>query len=219
MTAHRAAAQAEADVTRAHHDCLFAGTVPEQARRRGQSSQPAASRTLLPRPESVKFARDFTRITLRSWGMTAVSDDAELVVSELVTNALRHAASGRGSDRPTITLRLLAQAPYLMCMVTDPSREIPLRRESGPEDPTGRGLQVIESCSSRWGWHLLDGGGKVVWALLPHLLAAARARDHGAGLRWGGAARAWHAIAAAATTLRESTPAAIAPGAIGMDTA
>ena len=66
-----------------------------------------------------------------------------------------------------IRLRLLAHAPYLMCMVSDPSPEIPLRRESGPEDPTGRGLQVIESCSSRWGWHLLDEGGKVVWALLP----------------------------------------------------
>jgi hypothetical protein len=53
-------------------------------------------------------------------------------------------------------------------MVADPSREIPLRRQSGPGDDTGRGLHVIESCSSRWGWHLLDEGGKVVWALLPH---------------------------------------------------
>jgi hypothetical protein len=67
-----------------------------------------------------------------------------------------------------IRVRLLAQAPYLMCMVADPSQEIPLRRQSGPSDATGRGLHVIESCSSRWGWHLLDEGGKVVWALLPH---------------------------------------------------
>jgi anti-sigma regulatory factor (Ser/Thr protein kinase) len=174
MTAHRAAAQAETDVTRAHFDCLLAGTVPRQGRRRRQSAQPAASHSLPPRPESVKFARDFTRVTLRSWGLTAVSDDAELVVSELVTNALRHAVRGPDSDKPAITLRLLAQAPYLMCMVSDPSREIPLRRESGPDDPTGRGLQVIESCSSQWGWHLLDDGGKVVWALLPRLLPAAR---------------------------------------------
>src|SRR5487761_1312577 len=172
MTAHRAAAQADAEVTRAHHDCLLAGTVPRQARRRGQPGrprqpgQPEASRTLARRPESVKAAREFTRATLRVWGMTAVADDAELVVSELVTNALRHAAAGPGGD-PVIRLRLLAHAPYLMCMVSDPSREIPLRRESGPEDPTGRGLLVIESCSSRWGWHLLDEGGKVVWALLP----------------------------------------------------
>lgn len=173
MTPHRAAAQAEADVTRAHFDCPHADAVPRQGRWHGQSSQPAVSRTLPPRPESVKFARDFTRVTLRSWGLTALSDDAELVVSELVTNALRHAVRGPGSDKPTITLRLLAQAPYLMCMVSDPSREIPLRRESGPEDSTGRGLQVIESYSTRWGWHLLDDGGKVVWALLPRQLTAA----------------------------------------------
>jgi hypothetical protein len=191
MNAHRAAAQAETEVTRAHHDCLLDGTVSWQPRRPGQVPQPQASRTLARRPESVKVARDFTRATLRGWGMTAVSDDAELVVSELVTNALRHAMAGSGmagsgmsgpgasgpgtsgpgasgpGGEPVIRLRLLAQAPYLMCMVTDPSREIPLRRESGPEDATGRGLQVIESCSSRWGWHLLDEGGKVVWALLP----------------------------------------------------
>jgi hypothetical protein len=52
-------------------------------------------------------------------------------------------------------------------MVTDPSRESPPRRDPGPLDATGRGLHVIDSCSRRWGWRLLDGRGKVVWALLP----------------------------------------------------
>jgi len=171
MTAHRAAAQAETEVTRAHLECLLGGTVPRQARRRGHVRQPEACRALAPRPESVGVAREFTRVVLSAWGMAAVSDDAELVVSELVTNALRHAMSGSGSgsgtDEPVIRLRLLAHAPYLMIMVADPSREIPLRRESGPDEATGRGLHVIESYSSRWGWHLLDEGGKVVWALLP----------------------------------------------------
>jgi hypothetical protein len=187
MTAHRAAAQAETEVTRAQLECLLGGTVPRQARRRGHVRQPEACRALAPRPESVAVAREFTRVVLSAWGMTAVSDDAELVVSELVTNALRHAMSGSavssgsgsgsgtgsgsgagsGTDEPVIRLRLLAHAPYLMIMVADPSREIPLRRESGPDEATGRGLHVIESCSSRWGWHLLDEGGKVVWALLP----------------------------------------------------
>lgn len=139
--------------------------------------QPDASCTLVPRPESVKVGRNFTRATLLGWGMTAVSDDAELVVSELITNALRHAMSGpgpspgpgpgRGDGEPVIRLRLLAQEPYVMCMVTDPSREIPLRRRPSLEDASGRGLHVIESCSSRWGWHLLDEGGKVVWVVLP----------------------------------------------------
>ncbi len=52
-----------------------------------------------------------------------------------------------------------------MCMVTDPGNGIPTVRESGPFAESGRGLNVVESCCVRWGWHLLDGGGKVVWAL------------------------------------------------------
>jgi hypothetical protein len=83
-----------------------------------------------------------------------------------------HGLSGPGvpdpdGSGPVIGLRLMIQAPHLLCMVTDPGREVPLRRDSGLLDVTGRGLCVIESCSSRRGWRPLDGGGKVVWALLP----------------------------------------------------
>jgi two-component sensor histidine kinase len=100
--------------------------------------------------------------------MADLTDLAELVVSELVTNALRHgipSARRLTSDCP-VRLKLLGQAPYLMCMVTDPGTEIPVLRESGAFAESGRGLNVVESCCVRWGWHLLDGGGKVVWALL-----------------------------------------------------
>ena len=148
---------------------LLAGAVPPQGltqHRRATSPQRVAARALAAQPDSVKIARDFTRGTLRNWGMPALADDAVLVVSELVTNALRYGAAVR-DGRLAIRLRLLAQPPYLMCLVTDASRDIPLRRRTGTGDATGRGLQVIESCCSRWGWHLLDQGGKVVWALLP----------------------------------------------------
>jgi anti-sigma regulatory factor (Ser/Thr protein kinase) len=130
--------------------------------------QPAATCALEARPESVKSGRDFTRTTLLDWGMDALADVAELVVSELVTNALRHGVSsgpGRGTGA-LVRLRLLAQAPFVMCMVTDPGSQIPVLRDSDLAAECGRGLQVVEACSVRWGWHLLDGGGKVVWALL-----------------------------------------------------
>jgi anti-sigma regulatory factor (Ser/Thr protein kinase) len=70
---------------------------------------------LAPQPESVGDARDFTRATLRGWGPAAVSEDAELVVSELATNALRHGLSGSvapGADGsgPVIGLGLMIQA-------------------------------------------------------------------------------------------------------------
>lgn len=131
-------------------------------------AQPSATCQLGPRPESVKTGRDFTRSTLRDWGMAALTDLAELVVSELVTNALRHGVptARKLVGERCIRLRLLAQAPFVMCMVSDPGSGIPVLRESGPTAESGRGLNVVESCCVRWGWHLLDEGGKVVWALL-----------------------------------------------------
>ena len=135
------------------------------------------------------MARDFTRVTLREWRMARLSDVAELVVSELVTNALRHSLlSGRWMpEEHPIRLRLLLQNPYLMCLVTDPDSAGPVRIDSHSGAESGRGLQVVESCSVRWGWQPLDSGapdaaapdagavdgrgragglGKVVWALL-----------------------------------------------------
>ncbi len=130
--------------------------------------QPTATCLLGPRPESVKTGRGFTRATLAEWDMPALTDAAELVVSELVTNALRHGIPSACQlvSEHCVRLRLLAQAPFVMCMVTDPGTDIPVLRESGPTSESGRGLNVVESCSVRWGWHLLDDAGKVVWALL-----------------------------------------------------
>ena len=147
-----------------------------------QADQPAAACELAGRPESAKTARDFTRLTLREWRMACLIDVAELVVSELVTNALRHgllSAQWMPGEHP-IRLRLLRQNPYLMCMVTDPDSAGPVRIDSDNGAEGGRGLQVVESCSVRWGWQLLDeraldgrgsagGAGKVVWALLQSL--------------------------------------------------
>jgi anti-sigma regulatory factor (Ser/Thr protein kinase) len=180
MTAHRAASPVTTEVMSVSHDWLRtpsgpAGTShlspPPRAAAEMDgpaASQPSAACALSPLPESVKVGRDFTRVTLRQWGMAALTDAAELVVSELLTNALRHgiASARRITDECPIRLKLLGQAPYLMCLVTDPGAAIPVLRGSGPFAESGRGLNVVESCCVRWGWHLLDGGGKVVWALM-----------------------------------------------------
>jgi anti-sigma regulatory factor (Ser/Thr protein kinase) len=144
----------------------------------------AVSCELGPRPESVKTGRDFTRITLQQWRMGDVADAAELVVSELVTNALRHGllSARRMPGEHPIGLRLLRQAQYLMCLVSDPGSDIPVRRDSAEYAEGGRGLVVVESCSLRWGWQPLDEDGKVVWALLrARELPAPAARGRGLG--------------------------------------
>jgi anti-sigma regulatory factor (Ser/Thr protein kinase) len=132
------------------------------------TTQPTATCTLGAHPEAAKTGREFTRVTLDLWGMGPLTDLAELVVSELVTNALRHGVPSARKivSEYCIRLRLLAQAPFVMCMVTDPGHGIPVLRDSDPGSESGRGLTVVDACSVRWGWHLLDEGGKVVWALL-----------------------------------------------------
>jgi anti-sigma regulatory factor (Ser/Thr protein kinase) len=132
------------------------------------TEQPMATCTLGAHPESVKAGRDFARVTLGLWDMDALTDLAGLVVSELLTNAVRHGVPSARKivSEHCVRLRLLAQAPFVMCMVTDPGHGIPVLRDSDLAAECGRGLTVVEACCVRWGWHLLDEGGKVVWALL-----------------------------------------------------
>jgi anti-sigma regulatory factor (Ser/Thr protein kinase) len=133
-----------------------------------QVERPVAACAFPPQTESARRAREFTRITLQDWGMAEQIDVAELVVSELVTNSLRHgllSAQWMPGEHP-IGLTMLRLDPYLMCMVTDPGGSCPVRIDSCASAESGRGLQVVESCSVRWGWEPIAGAGKVVWALL-----------------------------------------------------
>ncbi|MDX2292548.1 MULTISPECIES: ATP-binding protein [Streptomyces] len=133
----------------------------------------SASCALPARYEAVRGARKFTSATLDEWNLGDRFDDVALVVSELVTNALRHAVpDGGGPDEaqgPPVRLHLMRWASRLVCAVRDPSRESPEAR-GGEEDfsaESGRGLFLVESFSDSWGWHPLAGRlqGKVVWAL------------------------------------------------------
>lgn len=121
----------------------------------------------LPRKaDSVKTARDVTRSTLRGWGLSELSDDAALVVSELVTNAVRYALcpTSRAETNP-ITLVLLHLSPHVLLAVTDPSNEVPTPKEPDFVSENGRGLYIVETYSKCWGWDHLNRGGKAVWAL------------------------------------------------------
>lgn len=155
----------------------------------GPAAQRPAACALRPELASVAIGRSFTRMTLRSWDLAELSAQAELVVSELVTNAIRHGlvSARRIVEEYPVGLRLLAQASFVTCMVTDPGSQLPVRAPAGSLAESGRGLQVVESCSVRWGWQPLDAGGKVVWALLEQELSrrtrSAAARFTPAGSR------------------------------------
>ncbi|WOX22316.1 SpoIIE family protein phosphatase [Streptomyces sp. HUAS YS2] len=103
-------------------------------------------------------ARRLARRALARWDLEELTDSVELLVSEVVTNAVRYA------ERP-VTLRLL-RTNVLRCEVGDDSPQLPRQRRARDTDEGGRGLFLVNRLARRWGATRLSGG-KVVWFELP----------------------------------------------------
>ncbi|MFD8717606.1 SpoIIE family protein phosphatase [Streptomyces sp. NPDC059629] len=125
------------------------------ARTRGLQPAWVASWDLPNEPTAVRIARHLTVRQLGTWGMDQLSTTVELIVSELVTNAIRH---GGGPVR----LRLI-QHQILTCEVSDTSTSHPRPRHPRTLDEDGRGLILVAQLSRRWGSRSVSGG-KVVWS-------------------------------------------------------
>ncbi|WP_162467242.1 ATP-binding protein [Streptomyces cavernae] len=127
-----------------------------------KSPQPAGTFVLPAAPASVAVARRNVRALLGDWGVPEdVSDDALLVVSELVTNAIRYA----GGDEIACTLRHSPQR--LRIEVEDQIQGCtrPTRLCPSPDDQSGRGLLLVGGVSTDWGVReTAEGAGRVVWA-------------------------------------------------------
>lgn len=107
-----------------------------------------------PQPQTAGRARQLARRALRRWDLDHLLEPAELLVSEIVTNAVRYA------ERP-ITLRLL-RTDVLRCEVGDDAPLLPRMRHAQPEEEGGRGLYLVNRMAQRWGATRLSAG-KVVW--------------------------------------------------------
>jgi len=111
-------------------------------------------------PQALGVARHAVRPMLHGWGFRDSDwlNDAELVVSELVGNAVRH---GGGC----LSVDLQAHQEHVTVGAADGSAVVPRRREA---DEGGRGLLIIEALSTRWGVHDHQGGKRVWVQLRPH---------------------------------------------------
>jgi hypothetical protein len=154
-------------------------------------------------PLSVSFARRHVEGVLTGWGREDLTDNGQLVISELVSNALKatvgfyDAVGLNGGADPdageTLMERLLADAEQgaiwiglhqirdsVVVEVWDCRRTPPKLSTSDENDIGGRGLELVDSLCVEWGYRWPSTGGKIVWGMLWSLAPGERvARDLG----------------------------------------
>jgi anti-sigma regulatory factor (Ser/Thr protein kinase) len=122
-------------------------------------------------------ARAHVRAILLEWGLPDVAETAELLVSELVTNSVQ--ASGRLKTRadlplaPVIRLWVASDRVSVAIHVWDASDDLPIRRDAGVDEISGRGLMIIDTLAKDWGSYR-QASGKVVWAVVGREAAGGR---------------------------------------------
>jgi anti-sigma regulatory factor (Ser/Thr protein kinase) len=117
-------------------------------------ASPQTTISLPPEAASVSAARRFAAEA--NWpGAKEQRDRLAILVSEVTTNAVLHART-----RFSITLR--SSGSRLRVAVEDESPQLPIKKQYGPAEPTGRGLKLVSSLASAWGVDPKPGG-KIVW--------------------------------------------------------
>ncbi|MEU6597604.1 ATP-binding SpoIIE family protein phosphatase [Streptomyces flaveolus] len=126
------------------------------ARTRTFDSDNVASWDLADDLAAVSQARKHVWAKLTAWGLEDAAPTTELIVSELVTNAIRHGG-------PPVQLRLIRQGVGLTCEVSDGSSTSPYLRQANTFDESGRGLFIVSQLAQRWGTRH-GSRGKTIWA-------------------------------------------------------
>jgi anti-sigma regulatory factor (Ser/Thr protein kinase) len=118
---------------------------------------------LEPVPESAGRARRAVRGLLADWGLERILEDVDLVVSELVTNALLHSGEDTALAEDPVRFELALRGGRLIARVVDSSPLPPRPEEAQDTAESGRGLMLVEALASDWDWEDLPDG-KAVWA-------------------------------------------------------
>jgi anti-sigma regulatory factor (Ser/Thr protein kinase) len=112
-------------------------------------------------PYSAQMARFYCRAALRYHGLGEFVNDAEIVISELATNAIMHA----GGPSIGVEVTYLRDFVAVSVIVTDASPNPPVMRSPTGEAEHWRGLHIVQALSARWGW-APQQTGKAVYAIL-----------------------------------------------------
>jgi len=126
---------------------------------------------------AVPCARLHARQVLWEWGLADLGESTELLVAELVTNAVK--ASQAVTRASPVRLWLVSDSVQILILVWDASPQPPVRVDTSDEAENGRGLILVEAISEQWGWYSReDSDGKFVWAI-PRLCIRASAIREG----------------------------------------
>jgi anti-sigma regulatory factor (Ser/Thr protein kinase) len=116
-------------------------------------------------PSAVPCARAHVRAVATECGLAHLADAAELLASEIVTNAVQASDQLKIAETPVVRITVTTERESLLIRVWDGSDRMPVHQQAGPNDDGGRGLTIIEALSTDWG-ACLEADGKVVWALI-----------------------------------------------------
>jgi len=116
-------------------------------------------------PGAVPCARLHARNVLWEWGLTHLSESVELLISELITNAIK--ASQSAERILPVRLSLSSDNQRVLIQVWDANPQPPVRVDANDDAESGRGLLLVETLSEHWDWYVpQDMGGKVVRSLV-----------------------------------------------------
>ena len=121
-------------------------------------------------PTAPGVARGHVRAVACEWGLAGLADTAELLASELVTNAVqasqRLPVSAGQAAVPVIRLRVTSDGACLVVHVWDASGQMPVLKDTAADEENGRGLMLVSTLGKDWGCYRTAEGGKAVWVLL-----------------------------------------------------
>ncbi len=123
-------------------------------------------------PGAVPCARLHTRHLLWEWELVGLADSTELLVSEMITNAVQ---VSREMSQAAVRLWLVSDRAQVLILAWDASPLPPVQTDPGESAENGRGLLLVDAISDQWGWYFPRGHmsasapdqrGKVVWAVV-----------------------------------------------------
>ncbi len=137
-------------------------TVDDRDQRECPPADWSADLALASLPDAPRYGRLLVRRHLRAWGIAHMIDEARLVTSELLTNAVKASAG-----LTTIQVRLaVIGGTSLVIEVRDRNPEPPVLTDAADDDEGGRGLMIVAALCERWGYYHPAPGSKAVWAEL-----------------------------------------------------